>query len=199
MDVDTVGDAFGLDAGELLFHFRAHLDDVGTAGGGDQDTDGALSVVEHFIAGGIFVALFDPGNITETQLVVVVSLDEHVADVVHTVELVADVDPYAHVTMVEVTGIGGFVLSVEGGQHFGGLDAQIGHTVLEQGDVDAFGALAVEFHAFHAFDVVDFPFGQFGIVRQLAIVEAVAGKGIEHAVHIAEIVLNNGSAAPFGK
>ena len=121
--------------GFQLFHdFRhliSHLDNVGVARCSNQDTDGTCPVEEEFIAGRFFVSLLDTGNVTQAELVIVMSLDKHVADVFYGLELVADGHTDAVIAIIIITGIGGLVLSVQGGEHFHRLHAEVGHAVLK--------------------------------------------------------------------
>ena len=112
------------------FHFCTHLDDVGIARYRYQNTDGTVAVIEQFIAYRFFVAFLDTGNVPETELVIVMPLDKHIADVLYGLELVAHRHSDAVVTIVVITGIAGLVLSVQGGKHFQGLHTEIGHAVL---------------------------------------------------------------------
>ena len=70
-------------------------------------------------------------------------LYQHATYVFHCPELVADGDADAVVAIVVVAAVGGLVLSVQGGEDFGGLYAEVCHAVLQQGVVDAFGTFAV--------------------------------------------------------
>ena len=126
-----------------------HLDNVGIACGGYQDANGALAIAEELVAGGCFIPLFDMSNVAQAQLVIVVALDEHLAYIGNGLELVSYVEADALVAVIKVAAIGGFVLAVQGGEHFGRFHAQCGHAVLQQGDVDALRAVAVEVHAFY--------------------------------------------------
>ena len=125
------------------------------------------------------------------------SLDKHVADIFYGLELVADGHTDAVISIVIITGIASLILSVQCGEDFHRLYTQVGHAVLKQGDVDAFGTLAVEVHSIHALDIVHFPFHQFGIIGQFAVVHSFACQGIEHTEHIAEVVLNHRRADTF--
>ena len=175
------------------------FDDVRTAGSGYQYAHCALAVVEQLVACRVLVAFLYLCDVAQAQLVVVMPLDKHVADVFHGFELVVDRHTDAVVTVFVVTGIGGLVLSVQGGKHFGRFHAQIGHAILKQGDVDAFHALAVEFHAVYSLQIAGFTLDEFGIVGQFTVGQSVARQGIEHAVNIAEIIFYDRGACAFGK
>ena len=186
-----------------LFHLTVHchtdLHDVGITGSGNQDAHSPLSIAEHLVADRRFVPLLDAGDIAQAQLVVVMSLNQQVANVVHCFELVRHVDAYPVLAVVVISAIDRLVLSVQRGQHLGRFHAQIGHTVLQQRDIDAIRTFAIQVDALHSFQVVHLPFDQFGIVSQFTVVHAVTCQGIEHAEHIAKVVLHHRAAGPFGQ
>ena len=128
---------------QLLFYGSAHFHDVRTTGSCDEDSLRPFAVEEQFVAGRFFVSFLDAGDVAHAELVVVMPLYQHAAYVFHCPELVADGDADAVVAIVVVAAVGGLVLSVQGGEDFGGLYAEVCHTVLQQGDVDAFGTFAV--------------------------------------------------------
>ena len=130
------------------------------------------------------------------ELVIVMPLDEHVSDVFCCLELIAYRNTDTVVAILVIASIGGLVLSVEGSQHFDGLYTQVRHTVLKHEDVDTLWSFAIQVDSVNPFNVVDFPFDKLGIVRQFPVVHAIASQGIEHAIDIAEIILNYGGTCP---
>ena len=179
----------GLDVLDAAIDLSAHLHDVGIARGSHQDADGPLAVAVEGIACGFFVPLFDTGNVAQSELVVIMPLDKHLADVIYRLQFVGDMEADALVSVVEVAAVGGLVLPVERSEHFSRFHAEVGHAVLQQGDVDALGPFAVEVHALHALDVAHLALYQFGIVGELALTQSIACQGIKHAEYIAEVIL----------
>ena len=70
---------------------------------------------------------------------------------------------------------------------------------VEQGDIDAFGTFAVEFHTVYPFQFVHFPFYQFGIVGQFTVGQSVTCQGIEHAIYISEVIFDYRGGGSFGQ
>ena len=173
---------------EFLFHLVAHFQYVVTARTGYADAQRPLSVAQHGVACHLFITLAHIGNVAYAQLVVVVSGDEHVGNVFHRAELVIHGDTYSSCPVVIISSIRGGVLSVERLYHFCRQHSEICHLLLFQVDIDTFWSFAVNIHACHTVDGEHFSLDEFGIVAELAVGESVAGQGIEHAIHIAEII-----------
>ena len=123
--------AFGFQLFKFLLHPFADFDNIGIGRGGNHDSHGTLTIIEQFVAGGVFVVFFNAGDVAQTQLVGIVSLNQHTSDVFHRLEFIADRDPDTAVTVVVIAGIGCFILSVQGGKHFGRFHTQVGHSVLQ--------------------------------------------------------------------
>ena len=174
---------------QLRFHGFADLHDIRTARSSYQNADRALLVIEHLVTGWIFIPLFDQGYVAQTQLVVVMALDKHLADVVHRFETIVHRHSDAVVPVIIVTTIGCLVLSVQGSQDFGRFHAKVGHAVLQQGDIDTFGTFPIYIHPVHSFYFDYFPLDRFGIISHLPIGQSIARQCVEHAEHLAEIVL----------
>ena len=87
----------------------------------------------------------------DSQLVVFVSLYDHVADVLDVAELVIYSDPYPVCSVFVITGINGLVLTVKRLENLGRHNSQIGHFVFLEGYVYARVSFAVDFHACHSF------------------------------------------------
>ena len=194
MALHACGQAAFFQLRQLLFYGSAHFHDVRTAGSCDEDSLRPFAVEEQFVAGRFFVSFLDAGDVAHAELVVVMPLYQHAAYVFHCPELVADGDADAVVAIVVVAAVGGLVLSVQGGEDFGGLYAEVCHTVLQQGDVDAFGTFAVQFHPFHARHIAYFALDKLCIVGQLPVGQSVTGQCVEHSVYIAEVVFHDGGA-----
>ncbi len=156
-------------------------------------------VIEHFIACGVFVVFLYAGDVAQAELVVVVSLNQHLSDVVYGFELVVYRDADTAVAVFIISCIGGLVLAVQGCQYLGRFYTEVCHAVLQQGDVDTFGTLAVEFHTVHTFQFVHLPFHQFGIVGQFTVGQSVAGQGIEHAIYVSEVILDCRGGGSLGE
>ena len=88
-------------------------------------------------------------------------------------------------------------MSVERLYHFCRQHSEICHLLLFQVDIDTFWSFAVNIHTCHTVDGEHFSLDEFGIVAELAVGESVAGQGIEHAIHIAEIVCHGHHLCPF--
>ena len=158
-----------------------------------------FAVEEHFVAGRLFVSFFYLCDVAHAELVVVVSLYKHVADVLHSLEFVAYSYTDAVVTIVVIAAVSGLVLPVQGGKHLSWFHTQICHAVLQQGDVDALGAFSVEFHPVNSFHVADFPLHEFRIVGQLPVGQAVTGQCVEHTIYIPEIIFDDRCTGPVGQ
>ena len=130
MILDSCRETFGFQLRQFLLYFISHLDDVGIRGGGNHYSYRPLAVVEQFVAGGVFIIFLDAGYIAQTQLVGIMSLNQHASDIFYGLELVADSHPDTVIAIGIIPRISGFVLSVQCGEHFGGFHAQVGHPVL---------------------------------------------------------------------
>ena len=184
------GKAGSLQLCDAAFHGTPHLGDVGTRRTGYEHADGRLVVIVEGIANGLLDALLHLGNVGHTELVTLMSLDEHPADVLHGAELVIHSDTHTLVTIVIVAGIVGAVLSVQRGKYLSGHHAHAGHLVLEQTYLDDFLLLAVQFHTVNAFHGGSLALQEFGIVAEFPLTQAIARQGIEDAIDIAEVILH---------
>ena len=183
---------------QFLVDGITHLDDIRTSGCRDEQSQSTFAIVKELVARWVSIRLFDLGNVTQTQLVVVVPLNQHLADVFDGLEFITDCHTDALVAIVEIAGVGGLVLSVERGQYFSRLDTQVGHPILQERDVDALGPFAIDFDPIHLFHIVDLPLDQFGIVVQLPVTEAVTCQGIKYTIHIAEVIFDDGCTGSIG-
>ena len=94
----------------------------------------------------LFVSFLYSGAVAYAELVVVMSLYQHVAYVLYRPELITDGHADTVISVIVVTAVCGFVLSVHSGEDFGWLHTEVCHAVLQQGNIDAFGAFAVQLH-----------------------------------------------------
>ena len=174
-----------------LLHLLADLHDVLVRYSCNRDAEGSLTVTLHLVACRIDITFIYPRHVSDAQLLVIVSLDYHVCDVVHMLEAVIDGYTDTMGAIVVVAGIGGAVLVVERLYDLNRHYAEVRHLVLSHLDVDALSALAVYLHSRHTVYVCHITFHQFGIVRHLLVGEPVGSKGIEHAIHVAEVVAHD--------
>ena len=195
----TGGQAVFFQLRQFLLYGGADFYNIRSAGGRDKNALRPFAVEEQFVAGRFFVSFFDTGNVAHTELVVVMSLNQHIAYVFYRLEFIADSDADAVVSVVVITAVCSLVLSVQGSENFGRFHAEVCHAVLQQGDVDTFGTFAVQLHSVYVFHVTDFPLDEFGIVRQFTVGQSVACQCIEHSVHIAEIIFDDRGTRSVGK
>ena len=131
------------------------------------------------------------GNILEPQLVVLVSLDDHISDLLRRPELVAHGHPYPVVAVVVVSSIVDVVLAVQGREDFSRCYPEGGHPVGPYAYVDAFLPFSVDVDPGHAREVADLALQETGIVGKLILPESVPGEGEHHSVNQSEIVLHH--------
>ena len=58
-----------------MLHLGTHLDNVGTAGGCDQDAQRLLTISQQGVSDRRGVGLFNFGDVADAQLILVMSLD----------------------------------------------------------------------------------------------------------------------------
>ena len=131
------------------------------------------------------------GNILEPQLVVLVSLDDHISDLLRRPELVAHGHPYPVVAVVVVSSIVDVVLAVQGREDFSRCYPEGGHPVGPYAYVDAFLPFSVDVDPGHAREVANLALQETGIVGKLILSESVPGEGEHHSVNQSEIVLHH--------
>ena len=149
-----------------------------------------FTVIGHRIAYGFRIAALYGRNIPQTQLVVFMALNDHVADLFDRTRLIGDRYAHALIPVVVVTGIESAVLSVQGGEYFCWRNAECRHSVRTQRNIDTLLALSVKLHPGHAVEIGQFALDQSGIVGELSFAEAFGGQGVKHTVNQTEIVLN---------
>ena len=99
------GETRGAQLLEALLDGGAHLGDVGLGRSGYQNAQGTLSVVSHGITHRFLDALLHLGNVRDAQLVHLMTLDEHAADIAHCLELVRHSDAHTLVSVIVIAGI----------------------------------------------------------------------------------------------
>ena len=78
----TGGQAVFFQLRQFLLYGGADFYNIRSAGGRDKNALRPFAVEEQFVAGRFFVSFFDTGNVAHTELVVVMSLNQHIAYVV---------------------------------------------------------------------------------------------------------------------
>ena len=151
------------------------------------------------VADRIFIPFGNGGDVAEPQLVVLMSLQQQAADVLR--RAVTVVHGYAQpgTAAFVVSGVHGFVLSVQGGEDLCRMYPEVGEFVFVELYVDALRPLAVDVHLRDAFDFHHLLFHEFGIPCGLCVGIAVEGHGVEHAEYVAEIVHYHGYGGSFGQ
>ena len=169
MALYTCGQTAFFQLRQFFFYGGADFHNIRFAGSCDKNSLGPFAVEEQFVTGGLFISFLYPGYVAHTELVVVMPLYQHIADVFHSLEFIADGHADTVVSIVIVAAVCGFVLAVQCSENFGRLHAKVCHAVLQQGDIDTFGTFAIQFHPVYIFHIADFPFDELGVVGQFTI------------------------------
>ena len=106
---------------QFLCYRISHLNDVRTAGGRHQQSQCLFAIIKQFIAGGLLITFFYSCDITQAQLVIIMPLNQHISNIVHRFKLIIDRYTDTVISILIVSCIGRFVLSVQCGKHFGRL------------------------------------------------------------------------------
>ena len=181
-----------LEFGYSLLHGLAHLHYVRRAGRSHEDAQGRLPVIGDGIAYRTLRALLHLGDVCQSELVVLMSLDDHSFYVLHLSELVGHGHTHSLVAIVIISSIGSLVLTVQRGQYLGGQDSQTGHLVLQQTYVYAILLLAIDIHTVHIIHVGQFALHQLGIVIQFPVRQSISREHIEHTIDQREVLLGDG-------
>ena len=175
-----------------LFHLGidhlTYLGDVRAGDSRDGDSQRLLTIVGHRIADRFIIVEGDRGDIVQTELILLMSLNDEGADVVHRGRTIAHRDADAVVAIIEITAIDRFRLAIQRVDDLQRRDTQVGHSVTTQGDVDTLIALAIDIDTRDTIDVGNLTFHELGIVGQLLVTHAITRDGIEHTEHIAKVV-----------
>ena len=194
MHLNAGGETRGAQLLEALLDGGTHLGDVGLGRSGYQNAQGTLSVVGHGVAHRLLDTLLHLGNVRDAQLVHLMTLDEHAADIAHCLELVRHSDAHTLVSVIVIAGIRGLVLAVECRKHLCRRHAQGGEFVLKKANLDALVLGAVDLNPLDVVQTADFVAQQIAVLQQLALRESVGGQGVEHAVNGGEVVSGDGNA-----
>ena len=107
--------AFDFQLLQFLFHLMPHFDNVGIRRSGHHYSYRTLTVIKQFVAGRIFIIFLNTGNVTQPQLIGIMSLNQHTTDILHRLKLVTDCHPDTIIAIIIVTSISRLVLSVQCG------------------------------------------------------------------------------------
>ena len=162
--IDSCRKPFRLQLLQFTLYSFTYLDNIRPRRSGDQNSHSSLPVVKQFIASGIFIIFFDAGYITQTQLVVIMSLNQHTSDILHRLKLVTDRHTDTIIAIIIISGISSFILPVQRSKHLRRFHPQIRHAVLQQRDIDTLRTLSIQIHPLHSVEFADLPFDKLRII-----------------------------------
>ena len=191
--------AFVFEPFQRPFDLASYFGDIRTTQRGDGDAQCPPAVVPQLVADRIFVPFGNGGDVAEPQLVVLMSLQQQAADVLRCAVTVVHGYAQPGTAAFVVSGVHGFVLSVQGGEDLCRMYPEVGEFVFVELYVNALRPLAVDVHLRDAFDFHHLLFHEFGVPCGLCVGIAVEGHGVEHAEYVAEIVHYHGYGGSFGQ
>ncbi len=119
MASDHYGQLLSGECGQPLLHRLTHLDNVGARSGGNGNAKSRFTVVFHLIPYRIGITALHTGNVAQSQLVVLVSLNNHLTYLFLGAEFVGNRHSHAVVATRVVSGVIYIVMSLQRGQYFG--------------------------------------------------------------------------------
>ena len=188
-----------LDTDKRLLQRMAQRNDVAALGHRHAECNHLFALVVHFHGRRIHIAFADRGNVFEAELVAARAANRHVCQLLHCIELATH--PHLHDVQ------GGLhrtcrlhrVLLAELGQHLVEVQAQLGQALLRDLDVQLFVLRAEQLHFGH----VRHPQQALAhIVRkrfEFRVVKAFAFQRVDHAIHIAEVVVKEWAHHALGQ
>ena len=139
----------------------------------------------------MLIVLNDISNILETNLVVIMTSNKHVGNILYVIELIVHSHTHTLVTIVPIASITCLVLVVESGKNLRREHTKVSHTVFAQLDFDTLATSTVYLDSAHTVNGNNLTFQEFGIIGELAVAKTVAHKGIEHTIDITEVIPNH--------
>ena len=171
-----------------LLHLGTHLQYIILRRASNADAQCLYAITRHLIACSCLIGFHHCGDILDTQLVVVVPLNQHIGDVIHIIKLIIHCHADAAVTIVIVTCITRLVLIIECLNDLGGHHPQVCHFILSQFNIDTLIALAIYLHTTHSVNITDSTFDEFRIVVQFLVTLPITLQCVKHSIHITEII-----------
>ena len=146
------------------FNLFAYFHDVRTRSGGNGNAQRRLAVISHRVAYRSDIVITYFGNISQAELVILMALYNHIANLLYLAEFVIDSHAHAVGPVVVISGIIDAILPLQRGEYLRRRNAQCRHTFRQHLNVDALLSFSVYSDTSHVFNVCQLPLDQSGIV-----------------------------------
>ena len=188
MKIDARRQAISLQFGKTSVDNLTQLGYVGSSLHRHGKAQCPSSVIAKLVACGLFISYGNVPNIFQAQLIFLMSLNQQVRNIVDRLISIVNGYPQAIAAALEITGINGFILSVERSQHFGRMHAQIGHLILINLNIDTLRTASIHFYAAYIGNILKLAFQHLRIIVEFLFGITVARYGVKHTEYVAEII-----------
>jgi len=184
---------------ELFYPFShgiAHGNRVSALDSRDGQTQCRFAVHAQETLGRVHVATPDIGHIPQIDEPAALAADQQIPEIFFRFEYTRGVEGHVFRTNGHAPGVRRQIFGTESVKNLGAGDAQGRHLGPGHLHVDGLGLFTEKYDLFHVDHGEQFPFEYLGHFFNFGHGETVTGNGEIDAVHIAEIVVDNGRAGP---